>query len=112
MSHFTVLITKTQDKSVDEQLEPFYEQGDDGDYFMERQIEVEAGKYAEALRSIATQERDYHKRGLKSRKAAKAKLARGEVGRNQFEAKHIQGDAAYDGQYLKEAKELEALAGT
>lgn len=35
MSHFTVLVTNTNIKSVEEQLERFYEQGDPDDYFME-----------------------------------------------------------------------------
>jgi hypothetical protein len=112
MSHFTVLVTKTQLKSVDEQLEPFYEQGDDGDYFMERQIEVEAGKYAEALRSIAAQKRDCHKRDLKAQKTAKAELEKGMGDRKQYEIERAQREAAYDGHHLKEAKELDALAET
>lgn len=35
MSHFTVLVTNTHKNSVDTQLERFYEQGEEGDYFME-----------------------------------------------------------------------------
>jgi len=42
MSHFTVLVTNTQDESHDSQLEPFYEQGEESDYFMEKEIEVAA----------------------------------------------------------------------
>lgn len=42
MSHFAVLVTKTQKRDVERQLERFYEQGEDADYFMERQIEVAA----------------------------------------------------------------------
>lgn len=35
MSHSTVLVTKTQLKSIDDQLARFYEQGDENDSFME-----------------------------------------------------------------------------
>ena len=42
MSHFSVLVTKTQERDVESQLERFYEQGEDGDYFMKHQIEVAA----------------------------------------------------------------------
>lgn len=35
MSHFTVLVTNTHNKSHDEQLVRFYEQGEPDDYFME-----------------------------------------------------------------------------
>lgn len=42
MSHFAVLVTKTQERDVESQLERFYEQGDENDYFMEKQIEVAA----------------------------------------------------------------------
>lgn len=36
MSHFVVLVTKTDEDSVESQLEPFFEQGDEDDYFMEK----------------------------------------------------------------------------
>lgn len=52
MSHFSVLVTKTQDKSVDEQLERFFEQGEDDDYFMERQIEIRADVMQSEAESI------------------------------------------------------------
>lgn len=36
MSHFVVLVTNTDEESVESQLEPFYEQGNEKDYFMEK----------------------------------------------------------------------------
>jgi len=39
MSHFTVLVVGDD---IDKQLEPFFEQGDEGDYFMEFEPEVES----------------------------------------------------------------------
>ncbi len=42
MGHFTVLVTRTHLKSADEQLEPFYAQGNVDDYLMEHDIEVPA----------------------------------------------------------------------
>src|SRR5262249_40432480 len=42
----------------------------------------------------------------------KAKLAKGKGGGNQREVEQTEREAAYDGHYLSEAKELEALAGT
>lgn len=36
MSHFVVLVTNTNEEPLDSQLEPFYEQGDERDYFMEK----------------------------------------------------------------------------
>lgn len=36
MSHFVVIVTRTDEDSVESQLEPFYEQGQEGDYFMEK----------------------------------------------------------------------------
>lgn len=52
MSHFTVLVTNTNIKSVEEQLERFYEQGDEDDYFMEKQIDVLAGEVEAKAREI------------------------------------------------------------
>lgn len=42
MSHFTVLVTKTNETSEEAQLERFYEQGEDSDYFMVKEIEIAA----------------------------------------------------------------------
>lgn len=59
MSHFTVLVTKTDEESIDSQLERFYEQGEDGDYFMEKEIEVKAEDMkseAEKITAEATKE--------------------------------------------------------
>lgn len=37
MSHFVVLVTRTDEEPLEEQLEPFFEQGDEDDYFMEKE---------------------------------------------------------------------------
>ena len=37
MSHFVVLVTRTDEETLEEQLEPFYEQGEEGDYFMKKE---------------------------------------------------------------------------
>lgn len=42
MSHFCVIVTNTLEENYESQLEPFYEQGEEGDYFMEKEIEVRA----------------------------------------------------------------------
>lgn len=41
MSHFVVLVTNTDEESVESQLEPFYEQGNENDYFMKKDYFVE-----------------------------------------------------------------------
>ena len=41
MSHFVVLVTNTDEESVESQLEPFYEQGSEKDYFMEKEYFIE-----------------------------------------------------------------------
>lgn len=41
MSHFVVLVTRTDEEPLEEQLEPFYEQGEEGDYFMEKEYYLE-----------------------------------------------------------------------
>ncbi len=41
MSHFVVLVTNTDEEPLDSQLEPFYEQGDEDDYFMKKEYFVE-----------------------------------------------------------------------
>lgn len=49
-----MLVTRTQEVSEDAQLERFYEQGDEGDYFMQREVEVAAADVgAEARRILA-----------------------------------------------------------
>jgi hypothetical protein len=111
MSHFTVLVTKTQLASIDKQLEPFYEQGDESDYFMQREIEVEAGQYAEAMRGIAAEMRGCHRRALAHKRTAAAKLAAGEAN-SDFEAQRVKREADYDGYCLRDAQAAEKLAGT
>jgi len=37
MSHFVVMVTRTDEDSVESQLEPFYEQGNENDSFMEKE---------------------------------------------------------------------------
>lgn len=44
MSHATVLVTRVDEESLEDQLEPFYEQGDEDDYFMEKDYYVERSK--------------------------------------------------------------------
>lgn len=56
MSHFTVLVTKTNGKDVESQLERFYEQGEEGDYFMEKDIEVKAEDMEKRAREILEDE--------------------------------------------------------
>ena len=41
MSHFVVMVTRTDEESLESQLEPFYEQGEDDDYFMEKEYFIE-----------------------------------------------------------------------
>lgn len=41
MSHFVVMVTDVDKVPLDEQLEPFYEQGEEGDYFMEKEYYLE-----------------------------------------------------------------------
>ena len=41
MSHFVVLVTNTDEDSVESQLEPFYEQGNENDYFMKKDYFIE-----------------------------------------------------------------------
>lgn len=44
MSHFVVMVTNTDNETLEEQLEPFYEQGNEDDYFMEKEYFVERNK--------------------------------------------------------------------
>lgn len=37
MSHFVVMVTNTDEYGLESQLEPFYEQGDEDDYFMKKE---------------------------------------------------------------------------
>ena len=37
MSHFVVVVTRTDEETLGSQLEPFYEQGDERDYFMKKE---------------------------------------------------------------------------
>ena len=66
MSHFTVLVTNTQDESHDSQLEPFYEQGELSDYFMEKEIEVAAEDMEKKAREILEDKYVQEKPELKS----------------------------------------------
>lgn len=41
MSHFVVMVTNTDCETLEEQLEPFYEQGSEDDYFMQKEYFLE-----------------------------------------------------------------------
>lgn len=41
MSHFVVMVTNTDSETLEEQLRPFYEQGNEDDYFMEKEYFLE-----------------------------------------------------------------------
>lgn len=49
MSHFTTLIIGDDPET---QLEPFYEQGDEGDYFMEKEYEVRIADFEKAAKEV------------------------------------------------------------
>lgn len=51
MSHFTVLVTNTQDSNVNEQLAPYDEQVEPGSEFSQFQIEIYKGKEHEYLKN-------------------------------------------------------------
>ena len=57
MSHFVVMVTNTDNEPLDSQLERFYEQGEEGDYFMEKEYVLERGTLEEV--------KDYVKNNLK-----------------------------------------------
>ena len=44
MSHFVVVVTNTNEDSLEAQLEPFYEQGEEYDYFMEKEYYLKRDK--------------------------------------------------------------------
>lgn len=43
MSHFSVMVTNTQKIDLEKQLEPFWEDGEEGDYWMKHEVRCEAG---------------------------------------------------------------------
>ena len=44
MSHFVVVVTRTDEETLESQLEPFYEQGDERDYFMKKEYYLKRDK--------------------------------------------------------------------
>ena len=46
MSHFVVVVTNTDTEGLESQLEPFYEQGEESDYFMEKEYYLENNEKA------------------------------------------------------------------
>lgn len=44
MSHFVVMVTRTDEEPVESQLEPFFEQGEEGEYFMEKEYYLKNDK--------------------------------------------------------------------
>lgn len=83
MSHFTVLVTKTNKSSYENQLEPFDEQGEPEDYFMEFEVEIKKGE-----------EKAYFERKVISWEKMRAKL--------------VDDNKSFDNytRYMNEAKEL------
>lgn len=101
MSHFTVLVTNTDEQSIESQLEPFYEQGEDGDYFMERQIEVPYDKVKEEAKKIVDNYKKDHNKAVKKRREAKRRFKENEDWANdKMLEMQLERDAKYDNHYL------------
>lgn len=85
MSHFTVLVTNTQDNDIDSQLERFYEQGEEGDYFMEKEVYITAEDMKKKAEEVIKEYEEMHKKSPegnwgKSLKEARENYEAGEYG--------------------------------
>ena len=95
MSHFVVMVTNTDEYGLESQLEPFYEQGDESDYFMKREYflkndekeidswldsEIESCQKNADNKGIDEQARKYWKNNVKELKRIKElKTTRGKL---------------------------------
>lgn len=66
MSHFVVMVTNTNEDTLDSQLEPFYEQGVEDDYFMEKEYYLEKDK--ESIRAWLESDKKQSEHCLKDAK--------------------------------------------